>query len=138
LRIVDQLVETPVRLAVVAELAPRQPLVEDHIRRLVVVEHRARRFLESQGSFAPAAFGFFCAAQRLVRAAEIIVDMVLLRARELPFAQVLRVGQSAREPLDRLVESSLRQRGLAQLYMRQYVLAGDLAFAAFPRMEMPA
>ncbi|MNW62842.1 hypothetical protein D3C74_409970 [compost metagenome] len=52
--VIGQLMEAAFGLLLISQLTPGQALIENHIRRLVVVIHRAGRLLQSPGSNAEA------------------------------------------------------------------------------------
>ena len=89
--IIQQLIEPGSGFHRFPQLFLCQTLVINHIRRLVIVIHHARRFIGSYASHFKICSCFLCSSQVFHNHAQIVVDMIILGAFQFPFSQVLRV-----------------------------------------------
>src|SRR5579872_2799315 len=103
LSIVYQRVETVPGLLCVTELEPCQSLIEDQIRRLVVIKHGAgwvckapRCYLEVVGSFRKL-------SQAFIGASQVVMNIILLSIRKFAFTEVFWIDQRLQKRFYRLI-----------------------------------
>ena len=135
LAVVEQHAELGFRLAGTAQGCQRKPLVVDLLRLGVVVVERGDGFEVPLRCLLPAGAGFVCLSGTLPGEAQIVVEILLLGAVELAFAEVLRVDEALLEQRDGVRPALFRHRLLRHLDAAALVLRRDLAFSAFPRVE---
>src|SRR5712691_9133232 len=93
LPVIDQLIEAASGFPGVPQLEPGQPLIEDHIRWLVIVKHCAGRFFEPLRCSPEIFCSLSGQAQSLVRASQKVMNIVFLSACQFAFAEIFREDQ---------------------------------------------
>ena len=134
--VVHQTVEVRASLLLVAEGAESESCIENLVGLGVVVVHRGGRFGGAKRSLLEAFASHFFIALCLVTQSEQIVEVILLRAVQFPFAQMVWVLKTFIEKLDGFVISAFGDGEFGQFYAGRLILSRDLAFATLPGMEL--
>src|SRR5215469_3975814 len=88
LSVIDQLIEAAFGLLYVSRFEPRQSLIENHIRWLVIVKHCAGRFFEPLRCGGEVFGSLFDQAKAFIRTPQIVVNVVFLGTCQFAFAEV--------------------------------------------------
>ena len=135
LAIVDQTPETGFGLLFPAKLPKRKALIQNHIRRLIIVIHGACWFIRPNGRPPEAFPGLFQPVLGFKRQSKMIINMIILCAFQLPLSKIIRVNKSLTKQLLRFGKRPFRKHLFRHLQQCKSILGRHLTLAALPWMK---